>query len=134
MNAAIVAPVNEEEASKEVRAIFEEIREAYGMPEVPPVFRILARLPLYLETSWQRLRFAFFEDGALGMRTKWMLALAVSASNNNKPMILECTRMLRKHGVSDAEIAELMAVVDVTNGMNKTLKAVGALAGPSSGH
>ena len=134
MNAAIVAPVNEEEASKEVRAIFEEIRAAYGMPEVPPVFRILARLPLYLETSWQRLRFAFFEDGALGMRTKWMLALAVSASNNNKPMILECTRMLRKHGVSDAEIAELMAVVDVTNGMNKTLKAVGALAGPSSGH
>jgi alkylhydroperoxidase/carboxymuconolactone decarboxylase family protein YurZ len=134
MNTAIVAPVSEEEASPEVRAIFEEMRRAYGVPDVPPVFRILARLPLYLETSWQRLRFAFFEDGALGMRTKWMLALAVSASNNNKPMILDCTRMLRKHGATDAEIAELMAVVDVTNGMNKTVKAVGALAGAANSH
>jgi hypothetical protein len=31
--------------------------------------------------------------------------------------------------VSDSELAELMAVVDVTNGMNKTLKAASALAG-----
>lgn len=129
MTAAIVAPVSEKDASPEIRGIFEEIKRAYGVKEVPAIFRLLARLPIYLETSWQRLKFAFFDDGKLGMRTKWMIALAVSASNNNKPMILECTRMLRTHGIDDAELAELMAVVDVTNGMNKTLKAAGALAG-----
>lgn len=129
MTAAIVAPVSENDASPEIRGIFEEIKRAYGVKEVPAIFRLLARLPIYLETSWRRLKFAFFDDGRLGMRTKWMIALAVSASNNNKPMILECTRMLRTHGVDDAELAELMAVVDVTNGMNKTLKAAGALAG-----
>jgi alkylhydroperoxidase/carboxymuconolactone decarboxylase family protein YurZ len=36
--------------------------------------------------------------------------------------------MLRRLGVSDAELAELMAVVDASNGMNKTLKAARALA------
>jgi len=129
MNAAIVAPISEGEANAQVRGIFEEVKRAYGVNEVPQIFRLLAHLPIYLETSWQRLRFAFFDEGKLGARTKWMIGLAVSASNNNKPMILECTRMLRGHGVSDAELAELMAVVDVTNGMNKTLKAASALAG-----
>jgi alkylhydroperoxidase/carboxymuconolactone decarboxylase family protein YurZ len=123
----IVVPLAEEEASGDLRAILEDIKRAYGVAHVPVIFRVLARLPLYLETSWQRLRFAFFEERKLGTRTKWMIGLAVSASNNNKPMIVECTRMLRAKGVTDEEIAELMAVVDVTNGMNKTLKAVRAL-------
>jgi alkylhydroperoxidase/carboxymuconolactone decarboxylase family protein YurZ len=129
MTEAIVAPVREAEANAQVRATFEDIKRAYALDEVPVIFRLIARLPIYLDTSWRRLRFAFFDEGRLGVRTKWMLGLAVSASNNNKPMILECTRMLRMHGVSDAELAELMAVVDVTNGLNKTLKAAGALAG-----
>jgi alkylhydroperoxidase/carboxymuconolactone decarboxylase family protein YurZ len=128
MSDAIVAPVSDREADAKTRRIFEEIKQAYGTGEVPPIFRLLARLPLYLETSWRRIRFAFFEDGRLGARTKWMIGLAVSASNNNKPMILECTRMLRAHGVTDAELAELMAVVDASNGLNKTLKAARALA------
>jgi len=126
---AIVAPVSDREADAKTRRIFDEIKRAYGLDEVPPIFRLLARLPLYLETSWRRIRFAFFEDGRLGVRTKWMVGLAVSASNNNKPMILECTRMLRALGVTDAELAELMAVVDASNGLNKTLKAARALAG-----
>jgi alkylhydroperoxidase/carboxymuconolactone decarboxylase family protein YurZ len=129
MTQAIVAPVSEAEASANVRAIFQEIKRAYAVDEVPLIFRLIARLPMYLETSWRRLRFAFFDEGRLGTRTKWMIGLAVSASNNNKPMILECTRMLRRHGVTDAELAELMAVVDVTNGLNKTLKAASALTG-----
>lgn len=127
-SATIVAPVSEREADAKVRSLLEEIKQAYGTPEAPAVYRLLARLPLYLETSWQRIRFAFFEEGRLGVRTKWAIGLAVSASNNNKPMILECTRMLRKLGVNDAELAELMAVVDTTNGLNKTLKAARALS------
>ena len=54
-----------------------------------------------------------------------MVALAISASNNNRPMIVESTERLRTLGASDGEIAELMAVVDVVNGMNKACKAIG---------
>lgn len=129
MNASqIVVPVSDRQADPKTAKIFAEIKEAYGNGKMPPIFRLLAHLPVYLETSWQRLRFAFFTDGRLDRRTKWMVGLAVSASNNNKPMILECTRMLRELGATDADLAELMAVVDATNGLNKTLKAARALA------
>jgi alkylhydroperoxidase/carboxymuconolactone decarboxylase family protein YurZ len=123
----IVAPLSEKEADAKIRAIFQEIKSAFCVSEVPEIFCLMARFPLYLETSWQRIRFAFFTDGKLDVRTKWMIGLAVSASNNNKPMILECTRMLRALGATDADLAELMAVVDATNGLNKTFKAAGAL-------
>jgi len=120
---AFITPVTEAEASGRVREVFDEIKARLGVSKVPLLFRIIARLPMYLETSWERYKFAFVKEGYLDRKTKWMLALAISASNNNKPMILESTEMLKKLGTTDKQIAELMAVVDVTNGMNKTMKA-----------
>jgi len=118
-----IAPVAEADATGRVKEIFEEIKQIRNLEEVPLIFRIMAHIPMYLETSWERIRFALEKDGRLEKRTKWMVALAISASNNNKPMILESTERLKALAVSDQEIAELMAVVDVTNGLNKTLKA-----------
>jgi hypothetical protein len=45
------------------------------------------------------------------------------SDNNNQHMVLENTDRLKAMGVSDGEIAELMAVVDLTNGLNKVLRA-----------
>lgn len=120
---AAIAPINESEASAEVTEIFEDIKRQLDVPKVPLLFRYMAHIPLYLSTSWERFQFAFTRDGKLDRRTKWMLALAVSATNNNKPMILESTHRLKQFGTNDEEIAELMAVVDVANGLNKVLKA-----------
>lgn len=121
----IITPVSEPDASPEVRAIFTEIKQKLQVDEVPLFFRVIARIPLYLETSWRRFQFALLADGQLDRRTKLMAALAVSASNNNKSMIIDVTKQLKKLEVEDAQIAELMAVVDVTNGMNKALKGAG---------
>lgn len=120
-----ITPVAEDAAEGRVREVFAEIRAALQVSEVPLFYRVIAHIPLYLETTWRRVRFALFEAGALEVRTKWMVALAISASNNNRPMIVESTQRLRTLGASDEELAELMAVVDVVNGMNKTLKAIG---------
>lgn len=120
-----ISPVAEDSAVGRVKEVFEEIRETLQVNEVPLFYRIIAHIPLYLETTWRRVRFALLEDGALEARIKWMAALAVSASNNNRPMILESTDRLKELGASDRQLAELMAVVDVVNGMNKTMKAVG---------
>ena len=121
-----ITPVAEDAAEGRVKEVFAEIRAALQVSEVPLFYRVIAHIPLYLETTWRRVRFALFEAGALEIRTKWMVALAISASNNNRPMIVESTERLRTLGASDEEIAELMAVVDVVNGMNKTLKAIGS--------
>jgi hypothetical protein len=123
--ASDITPVAEDAAQGQVGQVFAEIRAALNVSEVPLFYRIIAHIPLYLETTWRRVRFALLEDGALEARTKWMVSLAVSASNNNRPMIVESTERLKALGASDAELAELMAVVDVVNGMNKTMKAVG---------
>lgn len=120
---SIFGPIEEAQATGRTSEIFAEIKHTLKINRVPMIFRIMARLPLYLETSWHRYRFAYVQEGSLGQRTKLMLALAISASNNNRPMILEMTDKLKQLGTSDLEIAELMAVVDVTNGLNKTLKA-----------
>ena len=120
-----INPVAEDAAEGRVKEIFAEIRAVLQVSEVPLFYRIIAHIPLYLETTWRRVRFALFESGALETRTKWMVALAISASNNNRPMIVESTERLRTLGASDGEIAELMAVVDVVNGMNKACKAIG---------
>ena len=120
-----ITPLAEHSAQGRTKEIFTEIRTKLGVSEVPLFYRMIAHIPLYLETTWRRFRFALLEDGALNVRTKWMVALAVSASNNNRPMILESTNRLKELGATDTQLAELMAVVDVVNGMNKTLKATG---------
>ena len=120
---ATIRPVSERDATGVVKEIFDDIKRTLEVGKVPLVFRIMARIPLYLETSWERFQFAFNRDGRLDRRTKWMIALAVSASNNNRTMILESSERLKSLGASQEEIAELMAVVDVTNGLNKVLKA-----------
>ena len=119
-----IEPISEQEAEDRVKEIFEDIKSTLEVSEVPRFYRMIAHIPLYLETTWKRVRFALLQDGRLDTRTKWMVSLAISASNNNRPMRLESTERLKTLGASDVEIAELMAVVDVVNGMNKALKAV----------
>ena len=122
-SATAITPIPEEAAEGRVKEIFGDIKSTLNVSEVPTFYRIIAHIPLYLETTWQRVQFALLKDGQLESRFKWMVSLAISASNNNKPMILESTERLKAMGTTDAEIAELMAVVDVVNGMNKALKA-----------
>ena len=123
----VFAPLEEAKIDQGTLAILQDIKSTLGLSKVPEIFRIMACLPLYLETSWRRFHFAFLEDGRIDTRTKWMIGLAVSASSNSKPMIAQCTERLKAMGTSDGEIAEVMAVVDVTNGLNAALKAAQAL-------
>jgi alkylhydroperoxidase/carboxymuconolactone decarboxylase family protein YurZ len=124
----VFAPLEDAELEEKSRAVLDDVSSKLGLSEIPEIFRLMAHLPLYLETSWRRFRFAFLEDGRIDARTKWMIGLAVSASSNSKPMIVQCTERLKTMGTSDGEIAEIMAVVDVTNGLNSAVKAAQALS------
>jgi alkylhydroperoxidase/carboxymuconolactone decarboxylase family protein YurZ len=117
-----IEPVSEAVAEGRVKKLFEEIKAVMKVPQVPMIFRLMAHSPDYLETSWQRARTTLLTDTKLDVRTKRMLSLAVSATNNDIYMIQENTTRLKQMGVTDPEIAELMTVVDVTNGLNKVVK------------
>jgi AhpD family alkylhydroperoxidase len=57
-------------------------------------------------------------EGAIDRKTKEMIAVAVSATNSCDYCVQSHTDNLKQLGASDAEIVELMSVVDLFNGTN----------------
>lgn len=120
---AIVKYVEEAEASDELGKIYADIKEWFGLPVVPNLFKAMANHPAYLETSWARLK-VILGPGKLDRRTKEVIALAVSATNNCHYCIDAHTAALNRLGFGDAEITELMAVVELFNGLNAFLNGL----------
>lgn len=115
-----VALVEEPEASTEVAAIYADIRATFGMPFVPAMFKAIAHHPAYLKVSWERVK-VIMGPGLIDRKTKEMIAVAVSATNGCDYCVLAHTAALKGMGSNDAEIVELMAVVDLFSGFNKML-------------
>lgn len=117
---ATVKYIEEAMASVEVKKVYSEIKQVFGLPFVPNLFKVMANHPAYLEASWARIK-VVMGPGKLDRKTKEIIALAVSATNNCTYCINAHTATLRNLGLGDAELTELMAVVDLFNGFNKLL-------------
>ena len=114
---------SESQAAGEVEAIFAEIRQVFGMPFVPNLFKVMAHNPAYLKASWERVK-VIMGPGLLDRKTKEMIAVAVSAVNGCDYCVLAHTAALKSMGVGDGELVELMAVVDLFSGFNKLLEGL----------
>jgi AhpD family alkylhydroperoxidase len=110
----------EAEADARLAPLYAEIRKTLGTPFVPNLFKLMAHHPAYLETTWNRYK-AIMLAGKLDRRTKEIIALAVSATNNCEYCVNAHTAVLKGLGLDDAAIVELMAVVDLYSGFNKFL-------------
>jgi len=117
---ATVKLVEESGALPEVRKVFEDVKKTFGLPFVPNLFRAMAHNPDYLEATWQRVK-VVMGPGKLDRRTKEMIAVAVSAANNCEYCVNAHTAALKRLGATDAELVELMGVVDLFSGLNKFL-------------
>jgi len=73
-------PVEYVEASREVRAVFDDIKKTRGVPDVNNFWKYLARDPALLKRTWKSLK-EVMAPGALNAVTKEMVYLAVSVSN-----------------------------------------------------
>jgi uncharacterized peroxidase-related enzyme len=104
---ATVKFVEEAEAAPDVQAIFQEIKQAFGLPFVPNLFRAMAHNPAYLGATWNRVK-SVMGPGKLDRKTKEMIAVAVSAVNNCEYCVNAHTAALKRLGVTDAELVELM--------------------------
>lgn len=107
-------------ATGRVKEIYAEIKEVFGTPFVPNLFKAMANHPAYLEATWNRVK-VIMGPGKLDRKTKEVIALAVSATNNCEYCIDAHTASLKRLGFGDEELTELMAVVDLFNGFNKFL-------------
>lgn len=106
------------DASPEVRAVYDDIMATRGTDWINNFWKALAHDPATLRRTWQSIK-EIMRPGALDAVTKEMIYLAVSATNGCAYCIASHTAGARKAGMSDAMLAELMAVVGMANETNR---------------
>ena len=79
---ASVKMVSEEEATGNVKQMYEEIKSQFGTDFVPNLYKVMAAKPGYLEANWNKVKTVMIEPGKLDRLTKEIIAVAVSAVNS----------------------------------------------------
>jgi len=111
-----------EDASPEVRAVYDDIMATRKTDWINNFWKALAHDPATLRRTWQSLK-EIMSEGALDRRTKEMLYVAVSVTNQCNYCIASHTAAARKAGMTDAMLAELIAVVGMANETNSLASA-----------
>ena len=111
-------PIDYAAASPQVRAVFDDIKATRNVPDVNNFWKHLAHDPATLKRTWESVK-EIMAPGALDVRVKEMLYLAVSVSNGCAYCIASHGAAARKAGMSEAMFGELMAVVGMANETNR---------------
>ena len=106
-----------EDATEEVRLVYEDIMATRGSDWVNNFWKALAIQPELLRRTWEGVKFVM-AGGALDPLTKEMIYIAVSATNSCNYCTNSHTAGARAKGMTDEMFAELMAVVGMANQTN----------------
>ena len=107
-----------EQASEEVKEVFDDIKNLRKIPDVNNFWKCLANHPPTLKRTWESLK-EVMAPGVLDSLTKEMIYVAVSASNGCEYCIHSHTAVARKQGMTDEMFGELIAVVGMANETNR---------------
>jgi AhpD family alkylhydroperoxidase len=105
-------------ASPEVRAVFDDIMATRKTDWVNNFWKVLATHPPTLRRIWENVK-QVMAPGALDPLVKEMVYVAVSVTNNCEYCIHSHTAGARAKGMTDAQFAELLAVVGLANETNR---------------
>ena len=114
----IFKPISENEASGKVKEVFDEIKSARQITEVPNFWKMLANDPNELERTWSSLK-EIMKKGALDPVTKELIYVAVSITNGCEYCIKSHSSAAKKKGATDEMLKEMFAVVGLANKNNK---------------
>ena len=117
-------PISENEANSKVKEIFDEIKSARQITEVPNFWKMLANDPNELERTWSSLK-EIMKKGALDPVTKELIYVAVSIANGCEYCIKSHSSAAKKKGATDEMLKEMFAVVGLANKNNKLVEAYG---------
>jgi len=106
------------DAPAEVRAVYDDIMATRKTEYINNFWKALAHDPATLKRTWESIK-QIMAPGALDSLTKEMLYVAISATNQCGYCIASHTVAARKAGMTDAQFAELMAVVGMANETNR---------------
>ncbi len=113
-----VKPVEYADAPPEVRAVYDDIMATRKVDWINNFWKALAHHPATLKRTWESVK-EVMAPGALDPLVKEMIYVAVSATNNCDYCIASHTAAARKAGMTDAMLAELLAVVGMANETNR---------------
>ncbi len=108
-----------EDASPEVRAVYDDIMAKRKVDWVNNFWKALAQHPPTLRRVWNGIK-EVMAPGDLDAMTKEMLYLAVSITNNCEYCIHSHMAGARRAGMTDAMLGELMAIVGMANQRSPT--------------
>jgi AhpD family alkylhydroperoxidase len=114
---ATLGLVEYEDASPEVRAVYDDIMTTRKVDRVNNFWKAIAHDPITLKRTWESLK-QVMEPGALDALTKELIYVAVSTANGCGYCIAIHTAAAQKKGMTDAMFTELMAVVGMANETN----------------
>jgi len=106
------------EASPEVRAVFDEIKDARKVPDVNNFWKVLAAHPALLRRTWDSLK-DVMAPGALDPLVKEMIYVAVSVAHACEYCVASHTAAAKKRGMTDEMLGELMAVIGMASETNR---------------
>lgn len=114
---ATVRLIEYEEASPAVRAVYDDIMTTRGIDWINNFWKAIAVQPDLLRRTWEGVK-GVMTPGAIDPLVKEMIYVAVSVTNGCTYCINSHTAAARKKGMTDAMLAELMAVVGMANQTN----------------
>ncbi|HUC12347.1 MAG TPA: carboxymuconolactone decarboxylase family protein [Stellaceae bacterium] len=106
-----------EDASAEVRAVYDDIMTTRGTDWINNFWKGLANDPATLRRTWESIKQVMM-PGALDPLTKELVYLAVSASNGCAYCTASHAAAAKKQGMTPQMLAELLAVVGMANETN----------------
>ena len=114
---ATVSLIQYDDASPEVRAVFDDIKRTRNLQDVNNFWKALANHPDTLKRTWETLR-EVMRPGALDELTKEMIYVAVSVTNNCEYCIHSHTASAFNKGMTRAQYQELLSVIAMAHQTN----------------
>ncbi|PWE26591.1 alkylhydroperoxidase [Pararhodobacter marinus] len=115
--------LDDDTASAEARAVFDDIRAKRQTDHVNNFWRALAHDPAQLQQVWDRLQ-QVMAPGALDPLVKELIYVAVSVANGCDYCIHSHTAAAKAKGMTSAMHAELLAVIAMASQTNALTTAL----------
>lgn len=120
---ATVALIEYEDASPEVRAVYDDIREVRQTDFINNFWKGLANNPAQLCRTWEQIK-AVMAPGTIDAMTKEMIYVAVSVANACEYCIHSHTAAARAKGMTDEQYNELLAIIGLAHQTNGLVSAL----------
>jgi len=114
----------EAEAVPAVKAVFDDIRATRKTDFINNFWRGLANDPVTLKRTWESLKAVMAGDTALPPVVQEMIYIAVSTANSCTYCVHSHTAAARAKGMTDAQHAELVAIIGLAAQTNHLVTAM----------